>query len=294
MQVIVFGKQAKERDLPTVQSLFESLDRHGVTCFVYEPYFKDLVEAQLTFPAVCGRISTAAEVKNRRFDACIVLGGDGTMLAAVALIRDAGVPLLGINLGRLGFLASIEKTRIDEAVQSLRKGAFRIVDRSLLYLESLPHVFGDVPYALNDCTILKRDTSSMITIHVFLNGDFLNTYWADGIIISTPTGSTGYSLSCGGPIIFPDSKNFVLTPVAPHNLNMRPLVIADDSILTFEVEGRADNFLITLDSRFETVSSHHQLAVRKNDFPAKLLQLEDQTFLHTIREKLQWGSDIRN
>lgn len=164
----------------------------------------------------------------------------------------------------------------------------------MLYLESNPPIFGDMPYALNDCTLLKRDTSSMITIRTFLNGDFLNSFWADGIIISTPTGSTGYSLSCGGPVIFPDSANFVLTPVAPHNLNVRPIVLSEDSVISFELEGRSENFICTLDSRFELIGAHQQIAVRKNDFPARLIQLEGESFLKTIREKLAWGADIRN
>jgi NAD+ kinase len=151
-----------------------------------------------------------------------------------------------------------------------------------------------MPFALNDCTLLKRDTSSMIRIHAFLNGDYLNSYWADGLIIATPTGSTGYSLSCGGPIVFPRSSNFVLTPVAPHNLNVRPIVISDESVISFEIEGRGENFICTLDSRFELITAQHQLAVRKNNFLTKLVQLQDVTFLNTIREKLGWGEDVRN
>ena len=194
----------------------------------------------------------------------------------------------------MGFLASIEKRFIEESILKLRRGQFTIEERSTLYLESSPQLFGDIPFALNDFTVLKRDTSSMITIHTFLNGDYLNSYWADGIIMATPTGSTGYSLSCGGPVIFPDSGNFVLTPVAPHNLNVRPIVLSDESIISFEIEGRADNFICTLDSRFEIINAQHQLAVRKNDFPIRLVQLLDSTFLNTIREKLAWGADIRN
>ena len=152
-------------------------------------------------------------------------------------------------------------------------GRFYIGQRRTLYLESDPPLFGDMPFALNDFTILKRDTSSMISIHCFVNGDYLNTYWADGLILSTPTGSTGYSLSCGGPIVFPDSNNFVLTHVAPHNLNVRPLVLSDNSVIAFEVEGRADNFLCTLDSRFEVITSKHQIAIRRGDFDIKLMHL---------------------
>ncbi len=294
MQVIIFGTAFKESQTVAVQSLFGSLQKHGLTCFVHARYF-ELIKDAVKIPATCGSIESHLDLRKRKFDAVLVLGGDGTMLAAVGLVRDTGIPVLGINLGRLGFLSSTDKNDIEEAVACLARGAFQIDERSLLYLESSPAgVFGDLPIALNDCTILKRDTSSMITIDVFLNGDYLNSYWADGIIISTPTGSTGYSLSCGGPIIFPDSQNFVLTPVAPHNLNMRPIVISDSSVISFEIEGRADNFLCTLDSRFATVTSKHQLAVRKNDYPIRLILLENHSFLKTIREKLMWGSDFRN
>jgi len=197
-------------------------------------------------------------------------------------------------LGRLGFLASIEKEKIREAISLLKAGRYSLSERTLLHLESNHPLFGDIPFALNDCTLLKRDTSSMIVIHTFINGAYLNSYWADGLIISTPTGSTGYSLSCGGPIIFPNSGNFVITPVAPHNLNVRPIVISDSSVISFEVEGRAENFLCTLDARFETITSEFQLAVRKCDFDIKLIQLHGWSFMHTIREKLMWGTDTRN
>jgi NAD+ kinase len=248
----------------------------------------------IRFPKNIQTLEKYEDIQAQTIDFIVVLGGDGTMLAATTLIRDTGVPMLGINLGRLGFLASIDKNHIRQSLGMLARGQYRIEERAMLYLESSPHLFGDIPFALNDCTLLKRDTSSMITIHTFLNGDFLTSYWADGIIIATPTGSTGYSLSCGGPIIFPNSGNFVITPVAPHNLNVRPLVLSDQSVISFDIEGRADNYICSLDSRFELVGTHHQLAVRKNDFCVRLVQLQDTTFLNTIRAKLGWGEDIRN
>ncbi len=293
MRIVVYGKQYKEKDLPYIQALFDALHREGINPYVYTPYLQDIVN-KVQFKGAYAPFDDHRAFKGLRFDFMIVLGGDGTMLNAVALVRDAGVPMLGINLGRMGFLASIEKKHIEESIGKLVKGQYLIEERTTLYLESHPTLFADVPYALNDCTLLKRDTSSMITIHTFLNGDYLNTYWADGIIIATPTGSTGYSLSCGGPVIFPNSANFVITPVAPHNLNVRPIVISDDSVLSFEIEGRADNFICTLDSRFELIGAHHQLAVRKNNFNIRLVQLQNETFLKTIREKLAWGADVRN
>ncbi|MBL7827130.1 MAG: NAD kinase [Saprospiraceae bacterium] len=293
MRVLVFGKQFKEKDQPFVQELFDSLFREAVEVMAYGPYLRD-IHGKIHFSGVCDSFESYADFQNQRIDFVIVLGGDGTMLAAVTLVRDTCVPMLGINLGRMGFLATIDKQHIRDAVEKLVANQFAILERTMLYLESHPPLFDEMPYALNDCTLLKRDTSSMITIHTFLNGDYLNSYWADGIIIATPTGSTGYSLSCGGPVVFPGSGNFVITPVAPHNLNVRPIVISDESVISFEIEGRGENFICTLDSRFELINSHHQIAVRKNDFPVRLVQLRDITFLNTIREKLGWGEDIRN
>ncbi len=293
MQVVVFGKQYKEKDQPFIQELFDVLDQAGINAYVFTPYLRD-IEETVKIKGAHAPFDSYIDFKLHKIDFVIVLGGDGTMLHAVTLIRDTGVPMLGINLGRLGFLASIEKGLIRESIDKLRRGLYTLEERSTLYLESSPHLFEDLPFALNDCTILKRDTSSMITVHTYLNGDYLNSYWADGIVISTPTGSTGYSLSCGGPVVFPNSGNFVLTPVAPHNLNVRPIVISDQSVLSFEIEGRGENFICTLDSRFELIGIHHQIAVRKNDFSVRLVQLEGNSFLRTIREKLAWGADVRN
>lgn len=293
MRVLVYGKQYKEKDLPQVQEALDALLHEGFEISVFEPYLKSMT-GKIRLPKTCVPFAKYEDFKQQNIDFVMVLGGDGTMLSATTLVRDTGVPMLGINLGRLGFLASIEKTHIRQSVTMLARGQYTIEERAMIYLESSPHLFGELPFALNDCTLLKRDTSSMITIHTFLNGDFLSSYWADGIIIATPTGSTGYSLSCGGPIIFPNSGNFVITPVAPHNLNVRPLVLSDASVISFEIEGRAENFICSLDSRFELVGTHHQLAVRKNDFGTKLVQLQDTSFLNTIRAKLGWGEDVRN
>ncbi|HOJ90107.1 MAG TPA: NAD kinase [Saprospiraceae bacterium] len=234
------------------------------------------------------------DIKEKRPNFIITLGGDGTMLQAVTLIRDSRIPVLGINLGRLGFLASVEKKFITNAVYQLMNGMYRIEERTLLHLDCNKPIFGNTPIALNDFTILKRDNSSMITIHTYVNGDFLNSYWADGIIIATPTGSTGYSLSCGGPILFPQAKNFIITPVAAHNLNVRPVVLPDEVVLSFKVEGRTDTFLCTMDSRYEIIDSSFQLAIRKADYSIKLVQLQPVTFLKTLHDKMNWGLDQRN
>ncbi len=293
MQVVVFSKLLKEKDIPHIQNLFDALHQEGINAYVYGPYL-DQIRKRINFHRDVGIFEDYLDLSVKKLDFFITLGGDGTILAALTHVRDSEVPIVGINLGRLGFLASIEKVRICEAVSLLKRGMYLIEERSLLYLESNLPLFGEIPFGLNDCTLLKRDTSSMVTIHTFINGAYLNSYWADGLIVATPTGSTGYSLSCGGPIIFPNSGNFVITPVAPHNLNVRPVVISDDSVITFEIEGRAENFLCTLDSRFESITSAHQLAVRRNDFTIKLVQLHDVGFMETIRNKLAWGVDTRN
>jgi NAD+ kinase len=293
MRVVVYAYVLKDHDVPHIQRLFDALHEEGISVYVYGPYL-DLMRDKIVFQKPVGEFDGYIDFTLKKFDFVIALGGDGTILSAITHVRESGVPILGINLGRLGFLASIEKKRIRDAVQLLAKGRYSVEERGLLYLESNMPLFGDTRFALNDFTILKRDTSSMITIHTYINGSYLNTYWADGIIVATPTGSTGYSLSCGGPIIFPNSGNFVITPVATHNLNVRPVVISDDSIISFDVEGRAENFLCTLDSRFETITSAHQLAVRKNDFSINLVQLHDYGFMDTMRDKLAWGQDSRN
>ncbi len=293
MQVVVYGKLFKEKDHTYVQTLFDVLHEEEITTFVYAPYH-ELIKEKIKFKRDVGIFEGYLDFKTRRFDYVITLGGDGTILNAVTEIRDSNVPILGINLGRLGFLASIEKAKIKDAIYLLSRGMYSLDERSLLYLESNIPIFGDIRFALNDCTLLKRDTSSMVTIHTYINGAYLSSYWADGLIVSTPTGSTGYSLSCGGPIIFPNSGNFVITPVAPHNLNVRPIVISDNSVISFEIEGRAESFLCALDSRSEIINSKYQLAIRKCDFKIKLIQLRDRSFLKTIREKLAWGVDTRN
>jgi NAD+ kinase len=227
-------------------------------------------------------------------DFVISLGGDGTLLDTVTFVRNKNIPILGINFGRLGFLASIGKEDLSTAVSALRNRTFLIDKRSLIHLEASESLFGDHPYGLNEFAIHKTDTSPMIKIHTYLNGEFLNTYWADGLIVATPTGSTGYSLSCNGPVIFPDSSSFVITPVAPHNLNIRPIVVPDDNIISFEVEGRTDKFICALDSRKELVNRQVQLAVKREKFTIGLVRLNENNFLQTLRNKLSWGLDTRN
>jgi NAD+ kinase len=227
-------------------------------------------------------------------DCLISLGGDGTMLDAVTLVKDSGIPVLGINFGRLGFLASISPDALQSAVEAIVNRTFVVDKRALIHLDSNEGLFGDTPFALNEFAIHKRDISPMIKIHTYINGEFLNTYWADGLIVSTPTGSTGYSMSCNGPILFPDAASFVITPVAPHNLNVRPIVIPDTNVVSFEIEGRADQFICALDARKEIVDKTVQLAIRKEQFCVNLVRLNENSFLSTLRTKLTWGLDKRN
>lgn len=294
MRILIYGQTLAEKQLPYIQDFLLTVIDEGIDFVVYEPYLQMLQE-HLKIPAGTQPFGgTAEEFDQHNIDFVITLGGDGTILSAVTMIKDLEIPILGINMGRLGFLASIENKFASLAIEQLARGMYTIEERSMLYLETEESMFSNQRFALNDFTLHKRDTSAMITIHTYINGDFLTSYWADGLIVSTPTGSTGYSLSCGGPIVFPNSGNFIITPVAPHNLNVRPIVISDNSVISFEIEGRSANYLCTLDSRAEIVTADYQLAVRKCDFTTRLVLLDNFSFLKTIHEKLTWGKDSRN
>ena len=294
MNLFLYSQVLKTKDIEYVQPLLDAAFAQSKQVYIYEPYYQQLVAAGVRLSAVPQVLTTHAELLQANIDFAITLGGDGTMLHAIMLIRDSGIPILGINLGRLGFLAVADKRMATMALDCLFSGSYSLDPRRLIQLESNLPLFEDFNFALNDLTIVKRDTSSMIIVHAYLNGAFLNSYWADGLIVSTPSGSTGYSLSCGGPIIFPQSGNFVITPIAPHNLNVRPIVIPDSSTLLFEIEGRADNFLCTLDSRFAPVTAQHKLTVRCADFRINMVRIGEYSFLSTIRTKLSWGLDSRN
>jgi len=228
------------------------------------------------------------------FDILLSLGGDGTVLDTLRIVRGSGIPVLGVNLGRFGFLASSRLEAFEENYNNLKTGNYDIEHRSVIQLESDLNLFDGFPYALNDFIVHKKDSSSMITVHARLNHEPLTSYWADGVILATPTGSTGYSLSCGGPIVYPGSSSFVLTPIAPHNLTIRPIVLNDQSTLSFEIEGRTEDFLVTMDSRSETVPKGTKLRIARAPFDLHMISLEGQTYTQTIRNKLLWGVDRRN
>lgn len=292
MQVAVYGRLIQSEDIPLVQKLFDLLADCRFKIAVQSRYHT-LLKDKITLNSKTAVFTGHDDIK-RDFDYLLSLGGDGTLLDTLTLVRNSNIPILGINTGRLGFLSSTGKEDIEDAVDALKNKTYKVDKRTLLHLDSNKPLFGGVNYALNEFSIHKKDTSSMITIHTYINGELLNSYWADGLIVATPTGSTGYSLSCGGPIIFPTSENFVITPVAPHNLNVRPIIVSNDSVLSFEVTGRNENFLCTLDSRYEAVDTSFQLAVRKEDFTISLLRIKDENYLNTIRSKLGWGADQRN
>lgn len=293
MRIAVYSRLLKPTDIPYVQAVFDNLHRWEVDIYIHENYVSE-IRKKINYSGEFQTFASCEDLKVEKVELLISLGGDGTILDTLSFIKDSNIPIAGVNLGRLGFLSSIDKKMISEAIEALIHGNYELDKRTVLHLESNIPVFNGLNYAINDCTISKRDTSSMIVVHTYINGEFLNSYWADGLIISTPTGSTGYSLSCGGPIIFPNSGNFVITPIAPHNLTMRPMVIPDDAVLSFEIEGRGENFLCTLDSRFELVTKHHRLAVKKADFTINIARLFERNFLTTLRDKLGWGIDSRN
>jgi len=292
MKIAIYSRGLEENQHKEVNLLLHELEKHNV-----EPvFFQDFFNSFYSSVNLKTKYSTfnSSDDLDETIDCIISLGGDGTLLDTVTLVRDKGTPVLGVNYGRLGFLANLGKNELQVAVEALVSHTYVIDKRTMLHLDANIPLFGDVPYALNEFTLLKKDSSSMIKIHTYLNGEFLNTYWADGLIVSTPTGSTGYSLSCNGPVVFPESGSFVITPVAPHNLNIRPIVVPDTNIISFEVEGRTDGFLCTLDSRREFVTKEIQLAVRKEEFGINLIRLNENNFLQTLRKKLSWGLDVRN
>lgn len=292
MKIAIYSRGIENNQIKDIHQLFEVLINNGAEPVFFQDFFNQFYSAV----NLENNYSTfnSFEDLDESIDCMISLGGDGTLLDTVTLVRNSGIPILGINYGRLGFLANIGKGEIDMAIDAIINRKYVLDNRSLIHLEANVPLFGETPYALNDFSIHKKDISPMIKIHTYLNGEFLNTYWADGLIVSTPTGSTGYSLSCGGPVVFPDSGSFVITPIAPHNLNIRPIIVPDNTIVSFELEGRTDGFVCTLDSRREIITKEIQLAVKKESFDIKLIRMNENNFLQTLREKLSWGLDKRN
>ncbi|HEY0176983.1 MAG TPA: NAD kinase [Pedobacter sp.] len=292
MKIAIYGREFNNSVLPFVQDVFNALEHYGIEILVYEEYH-EFIKDKVKLPGGLKIFCNNAELCDDA-DVLISLGGDGTLLDTLALVRNSGVPVIGINFGRLGFLASINKNEIKNAIQALVNHEYSLDKRTLLNVESKHNLFGDENFALNDITIHRRDNTAMMIIHAYMNDEFINSYWADGLIIATPTGSTAYSLSCGGPIIFPSAQNFVITPIAPHNLNVRPVIIPDDVSLRFEVEARSAKFLVSCDSRTATVDRSVKITISKAAFHVNLVRLNNESYLTTLRNKLLWGIDTRN
>ena len=293
MKVAIYSRGVDIDQQQSLNALLLELNRYDTTIYVYA----DLI-TKFNLKAALGKetlipFTSISDLINQ-VDCLISVGGDGTVLDAVTIVGDTHIPILGINYGRLGFLATISKDELSIMVEALVNRSYIIEKRSLLHLDADLPIFGMAPYALNEFAIHKRDTSPMIKIHTYLNGEFLNSYWADGIIVATPTGSTGYNMSCNGPILFPDSASFVITPVAPHNLNVRSIVVPDSSVISFEVEGRTEELICAMDARKEIVPKQIQLAIKKENFMVHFIRLNENSYLSTLRTKLTWGLDKRN
>ena len=292
MHIALFGTPCSEQFTKYIQHLVSRLEAEDVSVLVYEEYF-NFLENKVEFknPPI---IFDSYESLKDQADYLFSIGGDGTLLGSVTLVRDSNIPILGINTGRLGFISSIATDQIESAITDVLNNNYEIKSRTLLSLETENNLFGKVNFALNEVAVVKKDTSSMIRIDAFLGDEFLNSYWADGIVIATPTGSTGYSLSCGGPIIIPETDNVIITPIAPHNLNVRPIVLSDKNSIKLKVADKDQLALVSLDSRFRAFDASISLLIKKADFKINLIEPQSHSFISTIRTKLMWGIDKRN
>lgn len=292
MKIAIFGKTFGENFNQIILNLILRLREHDATVFVYKPFY-DYLSLEKGFDLKNDRTFNSNQDIPKDTDFLISIGGDGTFLETITIVHDSGIPIVGINAGRLGFLANISSNELDVAIDNLLQKNFTIEERSILKLSCTSPIFGDFPCALNECTIQKT-SSSLVTMHVTINDEYLTSYWADGLIIATPTGSTAYSLSVGGPIVTPASQNFIITPIAAHNLNVRPLIIPDSAMLKLSVEGRTTHFLTTLDSRSEIIGIENEIIISKASFFIKMIKLPHLNFYLTLSNKLMWGADKRN
>ncbi len=294
MKVAIIGKTfLKKECYPFIQLLFEELEKLNIEVFVVKHFYADLRKNQVIHKEY-NIFSSPTSKCLKSIDYCFSIGGDGTLLETAIYIQDRNIPIIGINAGRLGFLATIPLNSIQKTLTSLFTKNYRLDERILLQLNTSNNLFKGLNFGLNDFAITKRDTSSMIIIHTYIDDQFLNSYWADGLLVSTPTGSTGYSLSCGGPLVMPNTNNFIISPINPHNLNVRPMIIPDTSTIRFQVEGRSENFLVSLDSRSKIVTADTEMTVTKAYFKVQLIELEEVNYFNTLRSKLNWGLDSRN
>lgn len=292
MTIAIYARSTKENQSVYVKQILDYLRSEHVDTIIYKPYY-DFLQSEYGFSEKMETFTSSEDLIAKAFYV-ISLGGDGTMLEAVTLVRKSGIPILGVNTGRLGFLASVNKDDLQKALQQLLKEKFTLDKRELIEITGHPECFKGINYAMNEFTISKMDRSPMIHIDTYVDGIFLNSYFADGLIVSTPTGSTAYSLSCGGPIMMPDSDNFVITPIASHNLTVRPIVISNRREISFRVSGRSEGYNVSLDSRTATVDSNAEIKIKTADFRVNLINLEGQHFFITLRNKMMWGLDKRH
>ena len=292
MNIAIFGKEFDPGHREYLQLLVDELVNMQTSLLVYKPYFEKIAGA-IKWPNQI-QFFSSHETLLLQTEMLLSIGGDGTLLDTIPYVRASGIPILGINFGRLGFLSSISKDEISQAISSIYKHEYSIGKRALLSLEEPKGIFGDLNYGLNDLTIYRNNTTSLIVVHVYVDECFVNSYWGDGLIVATPTGSTAYSLSVGGPILTPGSQNFVIAPIASHNLTVRPIVIHDSSRIKIRIEGREEKYLLTLDSRHSAINKEDELIVKRCDFSVNLVQMNNKNFFSTIRDKLLWGVDNRN
>jgi len=294
MKVAIYGQVYQKNSIAPIESLLRICHEKAFEVYLEADFFK-LINKENNIEKIAGEFKTFNTLDNT-FELLISIGGDGTILRAVTYIRDLNIPIIGINTGRLGFLATIQRNSIAKAIDDIVKGNYRISERSLLTIRTEPEnkSLFDFNVALNEIAVSRKNTTSMITVETSLNDEYLTSYWADGLIVSTPTGSTGYSLSCGGPVIMPESDSITITPIAPHNLNARPLVIQNSTEIKLRVSGREDSYLVSLDSRIATLDNNSTVIIKLADFKIKMIELSTESFLSTLRNKLLWGEDKRN
>lgn len=293
MKIALYGQTVNPEFIEELSRLFDLLKEKHVESFVYSPFLEYLQQDCGIRPEITGQFEDGDDLPDD-VSYLFSLGGDGTFLKSFLIAKNGSIPLVGINSGRLGFLSDISRDEIESAINDILEGNILIDERTALELEIVSNNQSVFLYALNEIAVTKLDSSSMINIHTYINDEFLNTYWADGLIVATPTGSTAYSLSVGGPILTPDSENFVISPIAPHNLTVRPMVVPDHHSITLRVEGRGHHFLASIDSKSETIYFKESLKIRKAPFKVKTIRLKDHSFFTTLRNKLMWGADKRN
>ena len=294
MKVAIYGQYYLNSTEPIIKNIFIFFNKNNVELVVEANFLRMLYEKKI-LEKEYKSFSSYSELDSS-FEMMISIGGDGTILRAATLVRNSGIPILGVNAGRLGFLASVQKEDIDTFLQYVIDKKYTLSPRTLLTLDCTPEHqdITSLNFAMNEVAVNRKDTTSMITIETYLNNEYLNSYWADGLIIATPTGSTGYSLSCGGPILTPAVNSLVITPIAPHNLNVRPLVIPDDTEIRLKVSGRSEQHLVSLDSRIASIPNESILIIKKTPFKINMVEIPQETFLKTLRNKLLWGEDKRN